>query len=84
MIYVIASGENHSVRDFAALAFDHVGLDWEKYVTIDERFMRPAEVPDLKGDASKSPCQVGWAPETSFEALVHMMVEADVARYSQA
>jgi GDPmannose 4,6-dehydratase len=82
--YVIATGKNHSVRDFAALAFDHVGLDWEKYVTFDERFMRPAEVPDLKGDASKARSRLGWAPETSFEALVQMMVEADVARYSQA
>jgi GDPmannose 4,6-dehydratase len=82
--YVIATGENHSVRDFAALAFDRVGLDWEKYVKMDERFMRPAEVPDLKGDASKARAGLGWAPETSFEALVHMMVDADVARYSQA
>ena len=82
--YVIATGENHSVREFAALAFDHVGLDWEKYVKIDERFMRPAEVPDLKGDASKARARLGWAPETSFGELVHMMVEADVARYSQA
>jgi GDPmannose 4,6-dehydratase len=60
------------------------GLDWEKYVKMDERFMRPAEVPDLKGDASKARAGLGWAPETSFEALVHMMVDADVARYSQA
>jgi len=82
--YVIATGESHSVREFAALAFDHVGLDWEQYVKIDERFMRPAEVPDLKGDASKARARLGWAPETSFEELVHMMVEADVARYSQA
>jgi len=82
--YVIATGKSHSVREFAALAFDHVGLDWEKYVTFDERFMRPAEVPDLRGDASKARARLGWAPETSFETLVHMMVEADVARYSQA
>jgi GDPmannose 4,6-dehydratase len=82
--YVIATGKSHSVREFAALAFDHVGLDWEKYVTIDERFMRPAEVSDLQGDAAKARARLGWAPETSFEALVHMMVEADVARYSQA
>jgi GDPmannose 4,6-dehydratase len=81
--YVIASGENHSVRDFAALAFDHVGLDWEKYVKMDERFMRPAEVPDLKGDASKARAKLGWAPETSFEELVRMMVDADVERYSR-
>jgi len=82
--YVIATGESHSVRDFTALAFDHADLDWEKYVKIDERFMRPAEVPDLKGDASKARAKLGWAPETPFEALVHMMVAADVARYSQA
>ncbi len=82
--YVIATGESHSVRDFAALAFDHVGLNWEKYVQIDQRFMRPAEVPDLKGDASKARAELGWAPETPFKALVHMMVDADVARYSQA
>jgi GDPmannose 4,6-dehydratase len=82
--YVIATGESHSVRDFVALAFDRAGLDWEKYVKIDERFMRPAEVPDLKGDASKARAKLGWAPETPFEALVHMMVGADVARYSQA
>ena len=82
--YVIATGESHSVRDFAALAFDHVGLNWEKYVQIDQRFMRPAEVPDLTGDASKARAELGWAPETPFEALVHMMVDADVARYSQA
>jgi GDPmannose 4,6-dehydratase len=82
--YVIATGESHSVRDFTALAFDHADLDWEKYVKIDERFMRPAEVPDLKGDASKARAELGWAPETPFEALVHMMVDADVARYSQA
>jgi GDPmannose 4,6-dehydratase len=82
--YVIATGESHSVREFAALAFDHVGLNWEKYVKIDERFMRPAEVPDLKGDASQARAKLGWAPETSFEALVHMMVDADVARYNQA
>ncbi|MGA3199277.1 MAG: GDP-mannose 4,6-dehydratase [Halobacteriota archaeon] len=81
--YVIASGENHSVRDFAALAFDHVGLDWEKYVKMDERFMRPAEVPDLKGDASKARAKLDWAPETSFEELVRMMVDADVKRYSR-
>lgn len=82
--YVVATGKSHSVREFAALAFDHVGLDWEKYVTIDDRFMRPAEVPDLQGDAAKARARLGWAPETSFEALVHMMVEADMARYSQA
>jgi len=82
--YVIATGVSHSVRDFTALAFAHVGLDWEDYVKIDERFMRPAEVPDLKGDASKAQARLGWAPHTSFEALVHMMVDADVARYGHA
>ena len=80
--YVIATGESHSVEEFAALAFDHVGLDWEKYVRVDDRFRRPAEVFDLRGDASKAFNKLGWAPKTSFEELVRLMVDADVERYS--
>ena len=76
--YVIATGETHSVREFLQLAFDHVGLDWEKYVVIDEKFFRPAEVDLLVGDASKARDQLGWVPKTSFEQLVHLMVDADV------
>jgi GDPmannose 4,6-dehydratase len=77
--YVIATGETHSVREFCQLAFDHVGLDWEKYVVIDERFFRPAEVDMLVGDASKARRVLGWEPRTAFEGLVRLMVDADMA-----
>jgi GDPmannose 4,6-dehydratase len=76
--YVIATGETHTVREFVELAFDHVGLDWEKYVVIDEKFFRPAEVDLLVGDASKAHEKLGWKPKTTFEELVRLMVEADV------
>jgi GDPmannose 4,6-dehydratase len=77
--YVIATGETHSVREFCELAFDHVGLDYEKHVVIDEKFFRPAEVDLLVGDASKARKVLGWQPKTTFEDLVHLMVDADVA-----
>ncbi|HEY3141385.1 MAG TPA: GDP-mannose 4,6-dehydratase, partial [Acidimicrobiales bacterium] len=76
--YVIATGETHSVREFCELAFDHVGLDWEKYVIIDEKFFRPAEVDLLVGDASKALDVLGWKPRTTFEGLVKLMVDADI------
>ena len=76
--YVIATGETHSVREFLQLAFDHVGLDWEKYVVIDEKFFRPAEVDLLVGDATKAREKLGWVPKTSFENLVQLMVDADI------
>jgi GDPmannose 4,6-dehydratase len=76
--YVVATGVSHSVKEFAELAFDVVGLNWEDYVTVDERYLRPAEVPDLRGDASKARTKLGWKPQTSFEELVRMMVDADV------
>jgi GDPmannose 4,6-dehydratase len=76
--YVVATGETHSVRRFCELAFSHVGLDWQDYVVLDERFMRPAEVDLLVGDAAKVRATLGWRPDTSFENLVRMMVEADV------
>ena len=81
--YVIATGESHSVRDFVELAFSAVGLDRQEYVKMDERFMRPADVPELRGDASKAREKLGWKPETSFEELVKMMVRADVVRYGK-
>ena len=81
--YVIATGESHSVRDFVELAFSAVGLDRQEYVKMDERFMRPADVPELRGDASKAREKLGWKPETSFEELVKMMVRADVERYKK-
>jgi GDPmannose 4,6-dehydratase len=67
------------VRRFCELAFGHVDLDYSKYVVLDERFMRPAEVDLLVGDSTKARTTLGWEPETSFEKLVTMMVEADLA-----
>jgi len=76
--YVVATGESHSVRDFVVAAFGHVKLDWEKYVTLDERYLRPSEVDHLLGDASKARQKLGWTPSVTFEALVKMMVEEDL------
>ena len=76
--YVVASGETHTVRDFVELAFQHVGLDYKDYVTIDPRFMRPAEVEILLGNSEKARTKLGWAPEVSFEQLVNMMMEEDL------
>jgi GDPmannose 4,6-dehydratase len=81
--YVVATGETHSVRDFAELAFSHVGLDWKKYVDIDPRYLRPAEVDILQGDASKARTKLGWRAKTGFEELVKLMVEADVRLLKQ-
>jgi GDPmannose 4,6-dehydratase len=81
--YVISTGQTHSVRRFCEVAFGHVDLDYQQYVVQDERFMRPAEVDLLVGDPSKARQQLGWEPETSFEQLVAMMVEADLALLKQ-
>jgi GDPmannose 4,6-dehydratase len=78
--YVIATGESHSVRDLVEVAFNHVGLDWEKHVRIDPRFLRPAEVDHLIGDASKARRAFGWTPTVDFKGLVEMMVDADIQR----
>ena len=78
--YVVGSGLQHSVRDFCQVAFDHVGLDWKKHVTHDARFDRPAEVETLLADPSKARRELQWAPQVSFEQLVRMMVDADLAR----
>jgi GDPmannose 4,6-dehydratase len=77
--YVVATGKTYSVREFAELAFDHVGLDYRKFVVQDERFMRPAEVDLLVGDASKAREVLGWQPDTTFEELVQTMVDSDLA-----
>ena len=82
--YVIATGESHSVREFVEIAFERAGLDWERYVVQDERFMRPAEVDQLIGDPSKAREQLGWEPKTSFRELVEMMVDADLERLGTA
>jgi len=76
--YVIATGETHSVKEFAEIAFSHVGLDYRDYLISDERFFRPAEVHLLKGDYSKAEKILGWKPTVSFKELVQMMVEADL------
>lgn len=76
--YVICTGETHSVREFCELAFGHLDLDWQDHVVIDERFMRPAEVDLLVGDAAKAERVLGWKPETSFPELVRLMVQADL------
>ncbi len=76
--YVIATNETHSVREFLDVAFNHVGLDWKKYVEIDERYHRPAEVDLLIGDYSKAKKKLGWEPKTRFADLTKLMVDADI------
>ncbi len=82
--YVIATGESHSVRELVEVAFEHAGLDWETHVTLDPKFLRPAEVDHLIGDASKAHQALGWKPEVDFRGLVHMMVDADLVRLARA
>lgn len=76
--YVVATGETHSVQEFVELAFGHAGLDWKKYVVIDPKFMRPAEVDLLVGDPAKAKKNLGWRPRVSFPELVKMMVDSDI------
>jgi len=77
--YVVASGQTHSIRELCQIAFDRVGLDWSQYVVQDDRFYRPAEVDLLIGDASKAAAHFGWKPRTSFDSLVQLMVDGDLA-----
>src|SRR5664280_598572 len=77
--YVVATGETHSVKELVELSFAAADLDWEKYVVIDDRFLRPAEVDLLVGDASKAETTLGWHRDVEFSGLVQMMVEADLA-----
>ena len=76
--FVIATGESHTVREFVECAFERAGLDWERFVQIDPRYYRPAEVDDLCGDASKARRVLGWRPKTTFSQLVDLMVDADI------
>jgi GDPmannose 4,6-dehydratase len=78
--YVIATGETHTVRELCEVAFGHAGLDYRDHVTMDEAFIRPAEVDHLLGDASRARKDLGWEPQIGFEGLVRMMVDADLAR----
>lgn len=77
--FVIATNETHSIREFLDVAFGHVGLDWRKYVEIDPKYYRPAEVDVLIGDFSKAKKKLGWEPKTKFVDLVKLMVDADIA-----
>ena len=79
--FVAATGETHTIREFLDLAFDHVGLDWKKFVSTDKQLFRPAEIFELKGDYSKARKILNWKPEVSFTELVHMMVDADLERH---
>lgn len=81
--YVIATGETHSVEEFLTEAFSHVNLDWRDYVELDPKYLRPAEVDLLIGDASKAKRALGWEPKVSFRELVRLMVDADVAMLGQ-
>lgn len=77
--YVIATGETHSVREFLEESFSYAGLDWQKYVAFDPRYLRPAEVDLLIGNAEKAKRQLGWTPKTTFKQLVRIMVDADIS-----
>ena len=77
--FVVCTGETHSVREFCQVAFGHLGLDWEAHVVVDEKFIRPAEVDLLVGDASRAAKVLGWSATMDFEGLVTMMVDADMA-----
>jgi GDPmannose 4,6-dehydratase len=77
--YVVATGETHTVQEFVEVAFQHAGLDWERYVRVDEAYYRPTEVDVLQGDASKAVRRLGWRPSVRFSELVKIMVDADLA-----
>jgi GDPmannose 4,6-dehydratase len=77
--FVIATGETHSVRELCEVAFGRVGLHWEDHVVVDEKFLRPAEVDVLVGDATKARATLKWKPEVAFPELIEMMVDADLA-----
>jgi GDPmannose 4,6-dehydratase len=79
--YVVATGRAASIRDLCRIAFAHVGLDYEAHVTIDPRFMRPADVDITIGDAARARTRLGWVPETSLEEMIAEMVEADLAKW---
>lgn len=82
--FVIATGEQHSVREFVETAFNYVGLDYRDHVVIDPQLLRPAEVETLLGDATKAKQQLGWQHEVTFKGLVHEMVESDLRHFSGA
>ena len=77
--YVVATGESHSVREFVEAAFGHAGLEWERYVKLDPKYLRPSEVDHLLGDPSRAKRELGWTPTVTFQELVRRMVDADRA-----
>lgn len=81
--YVIATGESHSVRELVQKAFDVVGLDWQQYVKVDRRFLRPLDVPSLSGDYSKAEKKLGWRPRVTFNELVEIMVKEEISRWER-
>ncbi len=81
--YVVATGDVHTVRDFCAAAFGHLGLDYNEFVKVDPRFFRPVDVNIFYGDATKARTVLGWEPKVRFEELVEMMVDADIERHSR-
>lgn len=78
--FVVATGETHSIKELCEEAFEYVGLNWKDYVEIDKRFVRPTETGPLIGDAKKAKKLLGWTPKTNFKQLVHLMVDAHLAR----
>lgn len=82
--YVIGTGQTHTVQEFVEVAFRRVGLDWRDHVAVDPKFLRPAEVDLLLADSTKARVRLGWRPETTFEKLVSMMVDADMAALESA
>jgi GDPmannose 4,6-dehydratase len=82
--YVLATGETHSIRELLEVAFERVGLDWKKYVHIDPKLIRPAEVDLLLGDATRARTRLGWSPKVNFRKLIEMMVDADLATLERA
>jgi len=82
--YVIATGVNHSVKELVQIAFERAGLNWKKYVKVDPKLVRPAEVDVLLGDSSLARKNLGWKPEVEFEELIKMMVDADLKRYNKS
>jgi GDPmannose 4,6-dehydratase len=80
--YVIATGQTHTVREFVELAFREAGLDYHKYVKVDQKFARPAEVDLLLGDSTKARERLGWKPVYTFEAMIREMVQSDIGALS--
>ena len=82
--YVVATGTDYTVKDFLQFSFEHVGLDWEKYVKFDERYLRPTEVDALVGDSLRAQTKLGWVPKVMTPELARIMVDADIEALAAA